>query len=54
MRSGRGVGVEALAAAVDEATSGVEEEEQRVGSGGLEEELAEAQSAAAGGLSLLD
>jgi UDP-N-acetylglucosamine 2-epimerase (non-hydrolysing) len=54
MRSGRGVGVEALAAAVDEATSGVEEEEQGVGSGGLEEELAEQQEAAASGMSLLD
>jgi UDP-N-acetylglucosamine 2-epimerase (non-hydrolysing) len=54
MRSGRGVEVDALAAAVDEATSGVDAEEA-VGSGGLEDELAEQQQeAAAGGLSLLD
>lgn len=54
MRSGRGVGVEALAAAVDEATSGVEDEEA-IGSGGLEDELADQQQeAAASGLSLLD
>jgi UDP-N-acetylglucosamine 2-epimerase (non-hydrolysing) len=53
MRSGRGVGVEGLRAAVDEATEGVDEE-GGIGVGELEEELAEQQEAAVGGLSLLD
>jgi UDP-N-acetylglucosamine 2-epimerase (non-hydrolysing) len=47
MRSGRDVEVEALRAAVDEATSGVEEE-QGVGGGRLEEELVELDEAANG------
>jgi len=47
MRSGRGTGVESLRAAVDEATSGVEEE-QGVGIGRLEEELVELDQAANG------
>lgn len=53
MRSGRGVGVEELRAAVDEAAAGVDEE-GGIGVGGLEDELAEQQEAASGGLSLLD
>jgi UDP-N-acetylglucosamine 2-epimerase (non-hydrolysing) len=53
MRSGREVGVEQLRAAVDEAAAGVDEE-GGIGVGGLEEELAEQQEAAVGGLSLLD
>jgi len=52
MRSGRGIGVEQLRAAVDEAAGGVEE--GGIGVGGLEDELAEQQEAAASGLSLLD
>jgi UDP-N-acetylglucosamine 2-epimerase (non-hydrolysing) len=51
MRSGRGIGVEELRAAVDEAAVGVEEE-GGIGVGGLEDELAEQQEAAANGLSL--
>ena len=53
MRSGRGVGVELLRAAVDEAAIGFDEE-AGVGIGELEDELAEQQEAAASGLSLLD
>jgi UDP-N-acetylglucosamine 2-epimerase (non-hydrolysing) len=54
MRSGRAVGVEALRAAVDEVTV-VIDEEQAVGVGSLEDELAEQQDAVAGGgLSMLD
>jgi UDP-N-acetylglucosamine 2-epimerase (non-hydrolysing) len=53
MRSGRGVGVEELRAAVDEAAIAVDE--GGIGVGELEEELAEQQEAAnAGGLSMLD
>jgi UDP-N-acetylglucosamine 2-epimerase (non-hydrolysing) len=54
MRSGRGVGVEQLRAAVDEAAAGGVDEEGGIGVGELEEELAEQQEAAASGLSLLD
>ncbi len=52
MRSGRGVGVEALRAAVDEATNGVEE--QGVGGGELEEELVELDEAANGSAPLVE
>jgi UDP-N-acetylglucosamine 2-epimerase (non-hydrolysing) len=51
MRSGRGIGVEELRAAVDEAAVAVEEE-GGIGVGGLEDELAEQQEAAASGFSL--
>ena len=54
MRSGRGAGIEQLRTAVEEAVLHEAGEESPIGSGELEDELAEQQEAAAGGLSILD
>ncbi len=54
LRSGRDAGIEQVRTAVEEAVLHASGEESPIGSGELEDELAEQQEAAAGGLSILD